>query len=175
MSVLPDLRWIAVWESTGLVHHVHARWSQDVMALSLHPIGIIHSPFREKSETPIQAAFSQAEGTVEVYSEYVAGLQDIEGFSHIILLYWFHQSDGYRLLVRPFLDQQERGVFAVRYPARPNPIGISVVELVGREGNQLRVRGLDVLDGTPLLDIKPFVPAFDHREGTRIGWLKDRV
>jgi tRNA-Thr(GGU) m(6)t(6)A37 methyltransferase TsaA len=145
------------------------------MQLRCRPIGLIHSPFSEKKETPIQAAFSQAEGTVEVYAEYVAGLQDIEGFSHIALLYWFDQSEGYRLVVQPFLDQVERGLFAVRYPARPNPIGISVVELIEREGGQLRVRGLDVLDGTPLLDIKPFVPAFDHREGARVGWLEGKV
>jgi tRNA-Thr(GGU) m(6)t(6)A37 methyltransferase TsaA len=143
--------------------------------LSLHPIGLIHSPFHAKGETPIQAAFSQAEGTVEVYPEYVAGLQDIEGFSHIILLYWFHRSDGYRLVVKPFMDQVERGLFAIRYPARPNPIGISVVELVRREGDRLHVQGLDVLDGTPLLDIKPFVPRFDHRENTRVGWLTDKI
>ena len=145
------------------------------MELSLHPIGLIHSPFRDQGETPIQSAFSQAEGTVEVYPEYVAGLQDIEGFSHIILLYWFHRSDGYRLVVKPFMDQVERGLFSIRYPARPNPIGISVVELVRREGNQLHVQGLDVLDGTPLLDIKPFVPRFDHRENTRVGWLTDKI
>ena len=145
------------------------------MELSLHPIGLIHSPFLDQGETPIQAAFSQAEGTVEVYPEYVAGLQDIEGFSHIILLYWFHRSDGYRLVVKPFMDQVERGLFSIRYPARPNPIGISVVELVRREGNQLHVQGLDVLDGTPLLDIKPFVPRFDHRENTRVGWLTDKI
>jgi len=102
-------------------------------------------------------------------------LQDIEGFSHIILLYWFHRSDGYRLVVKPFMDQVERGLFSIRYPARPNPIGISVVELVRREGNQLHVQGLDVLDGTPLLDIKPFVPRFDHRENTRVGWLTDKI
>lgn len=124
---------------------------------------------------PIQAAFSDAEGTVEVAPAYEAGLKDVEGFSHIVLIYWFHRSQGYRLQARPFLDQEERGVFAMRYPARPNPIGISVVELVAREGNRLRVRGIDVLDGTPLLDIKPFIPPFDHREGVRIGWLKGKV
>lgn len=145
------------------------------MELRCQPIGLIHSSLRDQSETPIQAAFSQVEGVVEVYHEYAAGLQDIEGFSHIVLLYWFHRSKGYRLIVRPFLDQQEHGLFAVRYPARPNPIGISVVELVERDENQLQVRGVDVLDGTPLLDIKPFVPAFDHREPTRIGWLTGRV
>jgi tRNA-Thr(GGU) m(6)t(6)A37 methyltransferase TsaA len=145
------------------------------MELRCHPIGLIHSPFQAKKETPIQATFSQAEGTVEVYQEYADGLKDIEGFSHLILLYWFNQSDGHRLIVRPFLDKVGRGLFAIRYPARPNPIGLSVVELVERQGNQLRVRGLDVLDGTPLLDIKPFVPAFDHREGVRVGWLEGKV
>ena len=143
--------------------------------LVCRPIGIIRSPFREKGEAPIQATLSQAEGSVEVYPEYAGGLQDIEGFSHITLLYWFHRSEGYRLLVRPFLDQVKRGLFATRHPARPNPIGISTVELLGREGNRLRVRGIDVLDGTPLLDIKPFVPAFDQRQGARVGWLSEKV
>lgn len=145
------------------------------MQLCCQPIGIIHSPLRVKSETPIQAAFSEVEGTIEVFPEYAAGLQDIEGFSHIILLYWFHQSEGYDLIVRPFLDQEPHGIFAVRYPARPNPIGISVVELLERTETQLRVRGLDVLDGTPMLDIKPFAPHFDHREDARLGWLTDRA
>lgn len=145
------------------------------MVLHCRPIGLIHSPFQQKRETPIQAAFSQAEGIIEVYPEYADGLQDVEGFSHIILLYWFHQSEGYQLVVRPFLDHEARGLFAIRYPARPNPIGLSIVELVGREECRLRVRGVDVLDGTPLLDIKPFVPAFDHRQGARVGWLEDKL
>ncbi len=146
-----------------------------MLELRCRPIGIIHSPLVEKKDAPVQAAFSQVEGTVEVYPKYAAGLQDIEGFSHITLLYWFHQSQGYRLLVQPFLDPVERGLFAIRYPARPNPIGVSTVELIERDENVLRVRGLDVLDGTPLLDIKPFAPAFDHRQGARIGWLEDKV
>ena len=139
------------------------------------PIGVIHSPFHEQGEIPIQAVLSLAEGTVEVYPEFAAGLKDTEGFSHIVLLYWFHRSAGYRLRVRPFLDPEERGLFATRYPARPNPIGISTVELLGRDGNRLQIRGVDVLDGTPLLDIKPFVPAFDNREGAWMGWLEGRV
>lgn len=139
------------------------------------PIGVIQSPFGEREGMPIQAVFSEAEGTVEVDPAYEAGLKDIEGFSHIVLVYWFHRSEGYQLRGKPFLDQEERGVFAMRYPARPNPIGISVVELVAREGSLLHVRGLDVLDGTPLLDIKPFVSPFDHREGACIGWLEDKV
>lgn len=124
---------------------------------------------------PIQAALSDADGTVEVYPEYAAGLADVEGFSHLTLVYWFHLSDGYRLSVRPFLDQVQRGLFATRFPGRPNPIGISTVELLAREGNRLLVRGVDVLDGTPLLDLKPFVPAFDHRDEIRVGWLEGKV
>ena len=124
---------------------------------------------------PIQAAFSEAEGTVEVDPEYADGLEGIEGFSHIILLYLFHRSDGYRLKVQPFLDDVEWGLFATRYPARPNPIGISVVKLLARDGNRLLVSGIDVLDGTPLLDIKPFVPRFDHREEGRVGWLEGKT
>ena len=145
------------------------------MELTLRPIGVIRSPFTSPRDMPIQAAFSEAEGTIEVYPEYVAGLQDIEGFSHLTLLYWFHRSADYQLVIKPFLDKVARGLFAIRYPARPNPIGLSTVELLAREGGVLRVRGLDVLDGTPLLDIKPFVPGFDHREGTRVGWLTGKL
>ncbi len=143
--------------------------------LIVRPIGVIHSPFTTKAETPIQSRRSGAEGTIEVYPEYAEGLLDIEGFSHIIILYHWHQSHGYKLTVKPFLDDTPHGLFATRYPARPNPIGLSVVELLAREGNVLRVRGVDVLDGTPLLDIKPYVPAFDAWEATCIGWLAGRA
>ena len=142
------------------------------MDFQLRPIGIIHSPFIDKSETPIQASRSQAKGVVEVYPEFAEGLQDLEGFSHIILLYVFHESSGCSLLVKPFLDDQLRGLFATRYPARPNPIGLSVVTLISRNDNILQVEGLDMLDGTPLLDIKPYVSDFDVRSGTRSGWYK---
>ncbi len=140
------------------------------MDFQLRPIGIIHSSFIDKSETPIQASRSQAKGVVEVYPEYAEGLQDLEGFSHIILLYFFHELSGFSLLVKPFLDDQLRGVFATRYPARPNPIGLSVVTLISRNDNILQVEGLDILDGTPLLDIKPYVSDFDVHTGTRSGW-----
>ena len=144
------------------------------MEFSLHPIGIIHSPFTEKGQTPIQSSRSQAIGSVEVYAEFLEGLKDLEGFSHIILIYFFHQSDGYTLQVKPFLDHQDRGLFATRYPARPNPIGLSIVELKILKDNFLTVEGIDVLDGTPLLDIKPYVPDFDVRENTRTGWYETR-
>jgi tRNA-Thr(GGU) m(6)t(6)A37 methyltransferase TsaA len=144
------------------------------MEFNMRPIGTIHSPFTEKGQTPIQPTRSQAIGSVEVYPEYVAGLQGLEGFSHIILLYIFHQSDGYSLRIKPFLDHQEHGLFATRYPYRPNPIGLSIVKLKIVRDDFLTVEGIDVLDGTPLLDIKPYVPDFDVRENTRTGWYETR-
>jgi len=140
----------------------------------MKPIGVIHTPFTDKQQTPIQPTRSQAVGQVEVFPEFADGLQDLEGFSHIILLYVFHQSDGYTLQVKPFLDDQLRGLFATRYPCRPNPIGLSVVRLLARQDNILDIEGVDVLDGTPLLDIKPYVPDFDVRNGTRTGWYETR-
>jgi len=138
------------------------------------PIGLIHSPFTEKDQTPIQASRSQAIGRVELYPEFADGLDDIEALSHIHLLYVFHRSSGYTLRVKPFLDDQEHGLFATRYPQRPNPIGLSTVRLLFRQGNALTVEGLDVLDGTPLLDIKPYVPDFDLRTEVRTGWYESR-
>ena len=140
------------------------------------PIGIIHSPFREPSGTPIQPAGARdIESTVEIASEYVKGLEDIEGFSHVILIYHFHLSRGYLLKVKPYMDEKSRGVFATRAPSRPNPIGISIVRLVKVDGNVLYIRDVDIVDGTPLLDIKPYVPEFDTRKVEKIGWLKKRV
>jgi tRNA-Thr(GGU) m(6)t(6)A37 methyltransferase TsaA len=140
------------------------------MEYHLHPIGIIHTPFSDKTQTPIQASRSQASGIVEVYPEFAEGLQDLEGFSHIYLLYVFHESSGYSLLVKPLLDDRLHGLFATRYPARPNPIGLSVVRLIARQGNALEIEGVDMLDGTPLVDIKPYVADFDIRTPTRSGW-----
>ena len=137
------------------------------------PIGVIHSPFTDKSHTPIQASRSKARGVVDVYTEFAEGLQDLDGFSHIFLLYAFHESSGYSLLVKPFLDDRLHGLFATRYPARPNPIGLSIVRLIARQGNTLEIEGVDMLDGTPLLDIKPYVPDFDIRTDTRNGWYPD--
>lgn len=114
-------------------------------------------------------------GTVDVFPEFEEGLKDIEGFSHVILIYHFHRARFKSLLVRPYMDENYHGVFATRAPARPNPIGISIVRLVERRGNVLIVEDVDVLDGTPLLDIKPYVPEFDYREGVRTGWLEENV
>jgi tRNA (adenine37-N6)-methyltransferase len=140
----------------------------------MHPIGIIRTPFTEKTRTAIQPTRSQATGSVEVDAAYAEGLGDLEGFSHIILLYVFHCSAGYALRVKPFLDSQPRGLFATRHPCRPNPIGLSIVRLVARRGDALEVEGVDMLDGTPLLDIKPYVPDFDVRTDTRAGWYETR-
>jgi tRNA (adenine37-N6)-methyltransferase len=138
-------------------------------------IGVLHTPFQTAEETPIQAVRSTAQGWVEVFPEYAEGLEGVEAFSHIYLLYVLHRAADTRLRVQPFLDDREHGVFATRHPQRPNHIGISVVELLERDGSRLIVRGVDMLDGTPLLDIKPYVPDFDWREGARTGWYEKRA
>lgn len=139
-------------------------------------IGIIHSPFKEPKGTPIQPPGAEGvAGSVEVFSEYVEGLKDVDGFSHIILIYHFHLAKRPSLLVKPFMDDQAHGIFAIRAPSRPNPIGISVVRLVKVEENILYVEDMDIIDGTPLLDIKPFVPEFDSPEVERRGWLEENV
>jgi tRNA-Thr(GGU) m(6)t(6)A37 methyltransferase TsaA len=143
-----------------------------MMAVSYQPIGVVHSPFDGIENVPIQPAAAEGIcGTVEVFAEFAAGLKDLEGFSHIILLYHFHRVAQTKLTVIPFLDSKPRGVFATRAPSRPNPIGLSIVGLQRIEGNVLHIENVDILDGTPLLDIKPYVPAFDHQEAERTGWL----
>ena len=114
-------------------------------------------------------------GTVEIDSDYIEGLEALDGFSHLILIYHFHLSAGYSLMVKPFLDDTPHGLFATRAPKRPNPIGLSVVKLLTMEGAILHVEDVDILDGTPLLDIKPYVPAFDARQNVRIGWLQKKA
>ncbi len=143
--------------------------------MKIEPIGIIHSPFKSKEDTPIQPFKSKAIGKVEVFKRYQNGLQDIEDFSHLILVYRFHKSRGFKLLVIPFLDDELRGLFATRAPRRPNQIGISVVRLLKRKNNILTVKGIDALDNTPLLDIKPYVPEFAAKTKVKIGWLKDKL
>ena len=135
-------------------------------------IGIIHSPYKTLENMPIQpSAAKDVAGTIEVFPEFVRGLDDLEGFSHIYLIYQFHRSKAWRLKVIPFLDHVERGVFATRAPARPNAIGLSVVKLLKREANRLQVENIDVLDGTPLLDIKPFIPEMNATGRCRTGWF----
>jgi len=144
--------------------------------ITYEPIGVIQTPFKVARGTPIQPeAGRHIEGTVEVFPEYIDGLKDLEGFSHIILIYHFHLSGEHNLHIKPFMDDEVRGVFATRAPSRPNPIGISVVRLKGIDGGTLHIEDIDVIDGTPLLDIKPYVPEFDEGEEIRIGWLNRRV
>ncbi|HTY89599.1 MAG TPA: tRNA (N6-threonylcarbamoyladenosine(37)-N6)-methyltransferase TrmO [Methanocella sp.] len=143
--------------------------------ISYKPIGIIHTGFKDCKDTPIQSALSDADGTVEVFTEYSSGLKDIEGFSHIFLIYHFHQAGACSLVQKPFLDnKKQRGIFAIRHFNRPNPIGLSIVELRGVKGNILEIRGADMLDGTPLLDIKPYIRQFDCRENARSGWVDEQ-
>lgn len=142
--------------------------------MELKPIGVIHSPFTQPTGTPIQPAFADgAEGRVVVDEQYAEALRDLAGFERIWLIYWFDRAPPMSLTVVPFLDETPRGLFAVRAPCRPNPIGLSAVRLLSIEGNVLRVADLDVLDGTPLLDIKPYVPRFDSFPDSRHGWLED--
>ena len=141
-------------------------------SITYQPIGTIHSPFKDITGMPIQpAAASGIQGSVEVFPEFAGGLKDLAGFSHIVLLYHFHLVQGSQLVVTPFLDSQPRGVFATRAPKRPNPIGLSVVKLLSVEQNMLRIENVDIVDGTPLLDIKPYVPAFDWHPADQVGWL----
>ncbi|MCK4838242.1 MAG: tRNA (N6-threonylcarbamoyladenosine(37)-N6)-methyltransferase TrmO [Desulfobulbaceae bacterium] len=145
------------------------------MKIEYLPIGIIHSPFTDLGGMPIQpGGAGGVEGSIEVFPQYKDGLQDLDGFSHIILLYHFHQAKGFNLHVVPFMDSMSRGVFATRAPKRPNPIGLSVIRLQKIQGNILYVENIDILDGTPLLDIKPYVPEFDEKIEVRVGWL-DKV
>jgi len=138
-------------------------------------VGVIRTPWTEVREVPVQGAMApDAEGVVEVARQYAPGLKDIEGFSHLILLYRFHRAGRAELVRRPFLDDDEHGLFAMRHPARPGGIGLTVVRLVAREGARLRVRGVDMLDGTPLLDIKPYVARWDAFPDARAGWLEQR-
>jgi tRNA-Thr(GGU) m(6)t(6)A37 methyltransferase TsaA len=140
------------------------------------PIGIVHSPFKKPQNVPIQAAAAKGiKGSVELDREYVKGLKDLDGFSHIILICHFHRSKPYSLLVKPYLDENLRGLFSTRAPSRPNPIGLSIVRLTKIEDNILYIQDVDIIDGTPVLDIKPYVPKFDQRENTKTGWLKNKI
>ena len=140
-------------------------------SIAFHPIGVIHSPHKVMSKTPIQPVFcSNIKGTVVLDAEYADGLKDLQGFSHIYLFYYFHQSQKTCLHFKPYLSDQEHGIFATRAPHRPNKLGMSLVRLDRIEDNILYVRDIDILDGTPLLDIKPYIQRFDSREDAKSGW-----
>jgi tRNA-Thr(GGU) m(6)t(6)A37 methyltransferase TsaA len=144
-------------------------------SLELKPIGIIHSPYKNTEEAPYQGYKGEEISQIEVFKEFEEGLKDIEGFSHIIVIYWFHKSQGYHLLVKTPWDDSLHGLFATRSPHRPCPLGLTVVELVAREKNILEVKGLDAIDGTPLLDIKPYIPMVDERSVVKPGWLEGKL
>ena len=140
------------------------------------PIGIIYSDHPHPKGTPIQFSGAQNDtGEIEIFSEFQSGLTDLDGFSHLILIYYFHRAKNPTLMVKPFMDDVEHGVFATRSPARPNPIGFSIVKLDQIQGNRLLVQGLDIINKTPLLDIKPYVPGFDHVDAKRIEWLEKNI
>jgi len=144
-------------------------------SLELNPIGIIHSPYKNRSKTSYQGRKGEVISQIEVFKEFEEGLKDIEGFSHIIVIYWFHRSHGYHLLVKTPWDDNLHGLFTTRSSHRPCPLGLTVVELVARERNILRVKGLDAIDGTPLLDIKPYVPSIDERSIVKPGWFEGKL
>ena len=139
--------------------------------MMLKSIGIIHSPYKDRKESPPQGGEEIC--WIEVFDQYAEGLKDIDGFSHLIILYWLHQSKDFDLLVKTPWDAKPHGIFATRSPNRPNPLGFSVVELIEREGNKLKVKGLDALEGTPLIDIKPYLPEIDSKTNVRVGWVKE--
>ncbi|TSA24395.1 tRNA (N6-threonylcarbamoyladenosine(37)-N6)-methyltransferase TrmO [bacterium] len=145
------------------------------MEIKIKPIGIIHSPFKEKKDCPIQPTYSDDNfGTVEVFPEYVRGLKDVETFSHIILFYLFDRAGEIELVRPTFLDDEPHGIFASRHPCRPNGIGISIVKLEARRGDVLEIKGIDVLDNTPLIDIKPYIPRFDTVNDASNGWVDSK-
>ncbi len=150
--------------------------SQNMAPLVLSPIGIIRSCHKQAEGAPIQSAGAKdIPGVVELFPQFQEGLEDIEGFSHLILLYHCHLCSGYKLTVKPFLDDKEHGLFATRAPARPNPIGMSIVRLEKRDGNLLHILDVDIVDQTPLLDIKPHVPAFHVQGSEKTGWIEDKL
>lgn len=148
-----------------------------IKSVTFNPIGIIHSPFKDLEGMPIQPVGAQGiKGEIHLKKEYEDGLKDLEGFSHIILIYHFHLSKGYTLELEPFLDNKKRGIFATRAPRRPNPIGLSVVRLDKIKGNVIHISNVDIVNDTPLLDIKPYIPYLDRfdDEKLKLGWFEDK-
>ncbi len=144
-------------------------------SLELKPVGVIHSPYKHRREARSRTNRSETISRIEVFEEFEEGLKDIEGFSHIIIIYWFHKSHGYSLLVKTPWDDALHGLFTTRSPDRPCPLGLTVAELVARERNILTVKGLDAIDGTPLLDIKPYVVPIDERSVVKAGWFEGKL
>lgn len=142
--------------------------------ITYRPIGSIRTPFKKQAGMPIQPSGAKGvRGTIKIKKDYIGGLKDLEGFSHLVLIYHFHLSKEYDLMVTPFLDDHPRGVFATRAPRRPNSIGLSIVKLNAVKGDILEIENVDIVDGTPLLDIKPYVPEFDAQTEVKTGWLAE--
>lgn len=143
--------------------------------ITINPIGIIHTPFNDIKGMPIQPLAAEGvKGHIELFPKYIEGLIDLAGFSHITLLYQLHKINGYHLMVKPFMDNKEHGIFATKSPKRPNAIGLSTVKLLGIENNVIHIEMVDMLNGTPLIDIKPFFSKFDNRTNTKSGWLDNQ-
>jgi len=143
-------------------------------SLELRPIGIIHSPHKNEQAADSEDHKGEEPCRIEIFEEFEEGLQDIEGFSHVVVIYWFHKSVGYHLLVRTPWDDKLHGLFTTRSPNRPCPLGLDVAELVARKKNILKVKGLDAIDGTPVLDIKPYIRGVDDRSVVKSGWLEGK-
>ncbi len=160
------------WEAGTAPEEETALEKNRLQAINIQAIGTIQTPFKEASGTPIQAVYAQgAEGRVVLYESFVSALDDIEGFERIWLIYWMDRVGRFRPKIIPYRDTKEHGLFATRSPCRPNPIGISVVRLIKRKGSVLHVADVDILDGTQLLDIKPYIPEFDAHPVSRAGWF----
>ena len=149
------------------------------MEFKIKAIGLVHSPFKKKEDIQIKKyadarGFDSIQGELEIFKEYEAGLNDTEGFSHLIVLFAFHRSEGFKLHTKPFLDDKLRGVFSTRSPNRPNPIGLTIVKIIGKTGNVLKVAGVDMIEGTPILDLKPYTPR-DQKSPLKLSWLEDKI
>jgi tRNA-Thr(GGU) m(6)t(6)A37 methyltransferase TsaA len=149
------------------------------MEFKLKPIGIVHSPFKKKEDIDSKkyadsGGFDSVHGELELFKEFEDGLKDIEGFSHLVVLFVFHGSEGYRLHTKPLLDDSLRGVFSTRSPNRPNPLGMTVVKVIERKGNSLKVSGIDMIEGTPILDVKPYTSR-DQKSSIKLGWLERKI
>jgi tRNA-Thr(GGU) m(6)t(6)A37 methyltransferase TsaA len=149
------------------------------MEIKLKPIGIAHSPFKKKEDIESKKyadsrGFDSVQGELEIFKEYEEGLKDTEGFSHLVIIFAFHKSEGYKLHTKPLLEHTLRGIFSTRSPNRPNPLGMTVVNVIERKGNRLKVSGIDMMEGTPILDIKPYTSR-DQKSPIKLGWLKKRM
>ncbi len=143
--------------------------------MKMKPIGVIHTPYKSTKEAPYQGCKSDETGEIEIFDEYARGLKDVEGFSHLIILYWMHKSTNYSLLIKTPWDDKLHGLFTTRSQNRPNPIGLSVVRLIKRDGNILKIKGIDAIEETPVIDIKPYIPEFDEEKNIKIGWLENKI